>query len=158
MARKNTKLYLSALVEDDKMLQRWADARTERHLWVEASIRLEASWYARRAEDFAAVSLQRRTASLKKARTRIRRDLAEICLMRDGLHMVAIQFFAQVAPSLAKKIQMLRRRLTTISNTSGRGGQAHAQMIQASKTLQTDILSKEQVGLHMDLQEGLPCS
>ena len=144
MARRDTCRYITALVEDDKKLKKWADLRTERHLWVEAAIHLQAAWISRGSTDFHAEKCRRRHAAQASARKRVMQALAEICLLRAEVHRIAVEFFVQIAPSLAKKVHTLRQRLTAFSKSAGRGGHAHKQMIEAVKTLQVEILGAEQ--------------
>ena len=143
-ARRDTCAYLSALLEDDKMLRLWADSRVERHVWVEAAIHLEAAWHARGDPDFFAAKARIREIGRSKARLRIRQGLAEICVRRAEVHRIAASFFAQVAPSLDKKTKTLKKRLTKLGSSSGKGAAAHSQMITAVKTLQVEILKNEE--------------
>ena len=145
LARENTCQYLAALIKDDKMLQRWSDARSERHRWVEAAIGLQAAWAARgrSGNEFRAIKERMRGEAQRSARMRIRLELCEICIMRAEVHRIASEFFGLIAPSLAKKVQKLRKRLTAVANSAGRGGHAHKQMMEAIKTLEPEVLKYE---------------
>ena len=144
LARENTCQYLAALIKDDRMLQKWSDARSERHRWVEAAIGLQAAWAARgrRGHEFQTIKERVRGAA-QSARMRIRLELCEIYILRAEVHRIASEFFGLVAPSLAKKVQKLRKRLTAVANSAGRGGHAHKQMMEAIKTLEPEVLKYE---------------
>ena len=145
LARENTCQYLAALIKDDRMLQRWSDASMERHRWVEAAIGLQAAWAARgrSGNEFRAIKERMRGEAQRSARMRIRLELCEICIMRAEVHRIASEFFGLIAPSLAKKVQKLRKRLTAVANSAGRGGHAHKQMMEAIKTLEPEVLKYE---------------
>ena len=145
LARENTCQYLAALIKDDRMLQKWSDASTERHRWVEAAIGLQAAWAARgrSGHEFRAIKERVRGAAQRSARMRIRMELCEICILRDEVHRIASEFFGLVAPSLAKKVQKLRKRLTAVANSAGRCGHAQKQMMEAIKTLEPEVLKYE---------------
>ena len=146
LARENTCQYLAALIKDDKRLQRWSDARSERHRWVEAAIGLQAAWAARgrSGNEFRAIKECMRGEAQRSARMRIRLELCEICILRAEVHRIASEFFGLVAPSLAKKVQKLRKRLTAVANSAGRGGHAHKQMMEAIiKRLEPEVLKDE---------------
>ena len=73
---------------------------------------------------------------------RIRLELCEICILRAEVHRIASEFFGLVAPSLAKKVQKLRKRLTAVANSAGRG--SHKQMMEAIiKRLEPEVLKYE---------------
>ena len=146
LARENTCQYLAALIKDDRMLQRWSDASMERHRWVEAAIGLQAAWAARgrSGNEFRAIKERMRGEAQRSARMRIRLELCEICILRAEVHRIASEFFGLVAPSLAKKVQKLRKRLTAVANSAGRGGHAHKQMMEAIiKRLEPEVLKDE---------------
>ena len=144
LARENTCQYLAALIKDDKMLQKWSDARSERHRWVEAAIGLQAAWAARgrSGHEFRAIKERVRGAA-QSARMRIRLELCEIYILRAEVHRIASEFFGLVAPSLAKKVQKLRKRLTAVANSAGRCGHAQKQMMEAIKSLEPEVLKYE---------------
>jgi hypothetical protein len=144
LARENTCQYLAALIKDDRMLQKWSDARSERHRWVEAAIGLQAAWAARgrSGHEFQTIKERVRGAAQRSARMRIRLELCEICILRAEVHRIASEFFGLVAPSLAKKVQKLRKRLTAVANSAGRG--SHKQMMEAIiKRLEPEVLKYE---------------
>ena len=146
LARENTCQYLAALIKDDRMLQKWSDASTERHRWVEAAIGLQAAWAARgrSGHEFQTIKERVRGAAQRSARMRIRLELCEICILRAEVHRIASEFFGLVAPSLAKKVQKLRKRLTAVADSAGRGGHAHKQMMEAIiKRLEPEVLKYE---------------
>ena len=150
LARSDPSSYMRLLLEDDMPLRQWAHGRAKRYVALEAALRMQTQWRATRQMHMGAKKARRHMEeTVAGTRRKLRREIAEISLMREDVRESAMSFFTQLAPFIAKRVVQLRRRLTQISDNQGKAGGGHKQVVNAARKLQEEILKVSVQPVHV---------
>ena len=129
LARRHPEAFMVVLLKEHAALERWCLACTKHHVCNEAALRIQAAFRLRPFDNEAQAASAR---SIMKARSKLRRNLAEVYDHRDEVQAQAVRFFDLVGPPLIKKIKCLHQRLEDSKRVEEHGSRKSTRVVKCT--------------------------